>query len=221
MTKIQPEAGITDVDLARKLRLVVLASGRGSNLQAILDMINQGKLQAEVVAVLSDNREAYALARAEQVGVKAIFVNPSDVENKLAYDQKLITICKEFDPDYICLAGYMRLLRKEFIKSFRNRVLNIHPSLLPAFPGLNAQQQAVAYGVKLSGCTVHFVDEGMDTGPIIAQRAVQVLPQDDEDSLAERILQEEHRLYPEVLQLLQEGRVHLKEGRKVYLTIKK
>jgi phosphoribosylglycinamide formyltransferase-1 len=199
-----------------KLRLVVLASGRGSNLQAILDGIAQGALQAAVVAVISDKRDAYALKRAEEAGVTGLFVNPMEVGDKSDYDNKLFSICRELAPDYICLAGYMRLLGQELVTGFKNRIINIHPSLLPAFPGLKAQEQALAYGVKVSGCTVHFVDEGMDTGPIIAQRAVPVLPQDDAASLSQRILQQEHQLYPQVLQLLQQGKISI-SGRKVIL----
>ncbi|MBS4026320.1 MAG: phosphoribosylglycinamide formyltransferase [Clostridia bacterium] len=197
-----------------KLRLVVLASGRGSNLQAILESIAQGTLQAEVVGVISDKRDAFALKRAEEAGVTELFVNPMEMEDKSRYDKKLLEICGELAPHYICLAGYMRLLGQEFITGFKNRIINIHPSLLPAFPGLKAQEQALAYGVKVTGCTVHFVDEGMDTGPIIAQRAVPVLPQDDAASLSQRILEQEHQLYPQVLQLLQQGKINIK-GRKV------
>ena len=208
---------MTEHEKKGKLKLVVLASGRGSNLQAILDSIGKGVLQAEVTAVISDKEDAYALKRAEIAGVARLFVNPKDAVKSYSYEQKLLSICRELAPDYICLAGFMRLLGKEFVAGFKNRIINIHPSLLPAFPGLNAQEQALAYGVKVSGCTVHFVDEGMDTGPIIAQRAVPVLPEDDAASLSQRILQEEHQLYPQVLQLLEQGKISI-SGRKVIIT---
>lgn len=201
------------------LRLVVLASGRGSNFAAIQDAIVRGELKAEIIAVVSNKEIAKALERAVDYGIKGLFVNPFSDGKKLSpaeYDQKLADLCHELNPDYICLAGYMRILTNEFIDRFNEKILNIHPSLLPAFPGLDAQKQAYDYGVKYSGCTVHFVDEGMDTGPIIAQAVVPVEQGDTCDDLTKRILKEEHRLYPLVLQWLAEDRVEL-TGRKVVI----
>lgn len=199
------------------MRLVVLASGRGSNLQAIMDAIDRGDLNAEIAMVISDNPEAKALARAAGRGIATEVVAAKNFQNRQEYDRALAKLIRDIGPDYIVLAGFMRLLGPEFIKQFPNRIVNIHPSLLPAFPGLEAQRQAVEYGVKISGCTVHFVDEGMDTGPVIAQRAVPVAEDDTAETLAQRILKEEHKLLPAVLQLLGEGRVTV-TGRRVKIT---
>lgn len=201
----------------KKLRLAVLASGRGSNLQAILDACAAGELQAEVVVVLSDKEKALALERARQRKIPAFWVNPVDFSGKMQFEEGLLRIIDEFNVDYIVLAGFMRVFSSTFIRGASVPILNIHPSLLPAFTGLHAQRQAVEYGVRYSGCTVHFLDEGVDTGPIIMQAVVPVYHGDTEESLAERILREEHRLYPQVLQLLAEGRISC-EGRKVIIT---
>ncbi len=200
----------------KKLRLAVLASGRGSNLQAILDACEAGKVQGEVVTVLSDKENALALERARQRKIPAFRVNPADFAGKMQFEEGLLRIIDEFNVDYIILAGFMRVFSSTFIRGARVPILNIHPSLLPAFTGLHAQRQAVEYGVRYSGCTVHFLDEGVDTGPIIMQAVVPVYHGDTEDSLAERILREEHRLYPLVLQLLAEGRISC-QGRKVII----
>lgn len=199
-----------------KIRLVVLASGGGSNLQAILDAIAGGALQAEVVGVISDVEHAYALERARHAGIPAYFIDFKDFYDRDEYEHRIIELCNELSPHYICLAGYMRLVGKGLLATYQDRILNIHPSLLPAFPGLAAQKQAFDHGVKVAGCTVHFVDQGMDTGPIIAQQVVPVLEDDDEAALAKRILAAEHQLYPGVLQLLAENRVQL-VGRKVHI----
>lgn len=200
----------------KKLRFAVLASGRGSNLQAILDACEAGKVQGEVVTVLSDKENALALERARQRKIPAFRVNPADFAGKMQFEEGLLRIIDEFNVDYIILAGFMRVFSSTFIRGARVPILNIHPSLLPAFTGLHAQRQAVEYGVRYSGCTVHFLDEGVDTGPIIMQAVVPVYHGDTEDSLAERILREEHRLYPLVLQLLAEGRISC-QGRKVII----
>lgn len=202
--------------MTEPLRLIVMASGGGSNLQAILDHIKSGQLIAQVVAVISDQKEAYALQRAKQAGIPVYFIDPDQALSKEDYERQLVDICNQYEPDYICLAGYMRLLTAAFIHAFSNKVLNIHPSLLPAFKGLAAQKQALDYGVKVTGCTVHFVDIGMDTGPIIAQKTVPVLPDDSIDTLTQRILKAEHQLYSEVLILLQQKKVNIK-GRKVII----
>ncbi len=196
------------------LRLAVLASGRGSNLQAIIDSSRNGSLFAEIVVVISDNPEAYALTRAKDQGIAAVLLEPSAHPSKAAYEEALVEVCAAYGVEVVALAGYMRLLGHGFLSRFPNRVLNIHPALLPSFTGLHAQRQALEYGVRFSGCTVHFVDEGMDTGPILLQAVVPVLPDDNEDTLAERILVQEHRLYPQALELVARGKIQI-EGRRV------
>lgn len=193
-------------------RLAVLASGRGSNLQAILDAIADGRLAARVVLVLSDRADAYALTRASLAGVPTAVVPRKGFATRDEHDAAIADRLQQSGADWVVLAGYMRLLSSAFVARFRDCIVNIHPALLPSFPGTHAQADALAYGVKVSGCTVHLVDEGMDSGPILAQRAVPVLPDDTEASLAARILAEEHRLYPEVLGWLAAGRVR-RDGR--------
>jgi len=200
-----------------KLGLGVLASGRGSNLQAIIDNIEAGKLNAEVRAVISDKPTAYALERAKNHGIPGIHINPKDYPSKEEYETAVVESLKENRVELVVLAGYMRLVGKVLLEAFPNRIMNIHPALLPSFPGTHGQRDAVEYGVRFSGCTVHFVDEGMDTGPIILQAVVPVMQDDDEDSLAARILQEEHKLYSQAIQLYAEGRLKV-EGRKVKIS---
>lgn len=197
------------------LVLGILASGRGSNLQAILDAIAQGKLNARVGAVISDKKEAAALDHARASRIPALFIDPSTAPDRSRYDAMLTQSLQEHQVELVVLAGYMRLVTPTLIEPYRNRIINIHPSLLPAFPGLHAHRQALAHGVKVSGLTIHFVDEEVDHGPIIAQVAVPVLQGDNEERLSERILIEEHRLLPEVLQRYAEGKLRV-EGRKVY-----
>lgn len=197
-----------------KLRLGVLASGRGSNLQSIMDAAAAGKINAEVAVVISDNEGAFALERARKAGIPAEFVNPKEFSAKEGYEGAVVELLKRYGVGLVCLAGYMRLVGKVMLEAFPNRVMNIHPALLPAFPGLHGQEQAWAYGVKFSGCTVHFVDEGMDTGPIITQAVVPVLDDDTADTLAARILEQEHRIYPEAVGLFADGRLKI-TGRKV------
>ena len=197
-----------------KFKLAVLVSGRGSNLQAIIDSIERNALDAQLSLVLSNVKDALALQRAEKHGIETIFIDPAISPNRKAFDKAMIDKLKEMSIDLICLAGYMRILGKEFIQAFSTRIINIHPSLLPAFPGLDAQKQAIEYGVKLSGCTVHFVDEGIDSGPIILQTAVPVYDHDNEDSLAQRILEQEHILYPKAIKLIAEKKLNL-NGRAV------
>jgi len=189
------------------LPVAVLASGRGSNLQAILDASAAAAFPARVVIVLSDREGAYALERAARSGVPAQFLNPKDFADRAAYDAALIGTIEAHAAGLVCLAGFMRVLSPAFIRRFAGRVMNVHPSLLPAFPGLAAQRQALAYGVRVAGATVHFVDEGVDTGPIILQASVPVHAADTEESLSQRILREEHRLYPEAIRLFAEGRL--------------
>ncbi len=198
-----------------KLVLGILASGRGSNLQAIIDAIQQGHLQAVVAVVVSDRADAFALERARRHNIAAVHLSPGDFPDRLAYDRAVAEVLEGYGVQVVALAGYMRLVSTVLLDHFPYRVVNIHPALLPAFPGLHAQKQAWEYGVKYSGCTVHFVDAGMDTGPIIAQAVVPVLDGDSAQDLADRILVEEHRLYPQVLQWMAEGRVQIKESRRV------
>lgn len=196
------------------LKLAVLASGRGSNLQAILEAIRVKQLNASVVVVISDKEKAAALERAQENKLPGFFVNPRNYNSKEAFENTLLDIIREKGAHCIVLAGFMRVLSSYFIRQAGIPILNIHPSLLPSFPGLHAQKQAVDYGVRYSGCTVHFVDEGVDSGPIILQAVVPLYPEDTEDTLADRILKEEHVLYPKALKLLSEGRVRCC-GRKV------
>ena len=195
-------------------KLAVLVSGRGSNLQAIIDSIERKELNVRLSIVISSTKDAPALKRAEKHGIETVFIDPATYPNKKAYDKALIDKLEEIPIDLICLAGYMRILGEEFIQTFSGKIINIHPSLLPAFPGLNAQKQAVEYGVKFSGCTVHFVDEGIDSGPIILQTAVPVYDYDKEGSLSQRILEQEHHLYPKAIKLIVENKLSL-NGRTV------
>jgi phosphoribosylglycinamide formyltransferase-1 len=197
-----------------RLRVGVLGSGRGSNLQALLDAAARPGYPARVVVVVSDKERAQALERARAHGVAAVWLNPKDFGDRAAYDAALGRLLEEHRVGLVCLAGFMRILTPELVRAFAGRVLNIHPSLLPAFPGLHAQRQALDYGVKVAGATVHFVDEGVDTGPIALQASVPVQPDDTEESLSARILAVEHRIYPEAVRLFAEGRLRL-AGRKV------
>jgi phosphoribosylglycinamide formyltransferase 1 len=194
-------------------RLGILISGRGSNFLAIADSIKYGKLDAEIAVVLSNHPDAPGLKLARERGLNAVAM-PSRGLDREIYDRQMIAELRAADVDLVCLAGYMRILSGHFIREFHQRILNIHPSLLPAFPGLDAQHQAVAHGVKVSGCTVHFVDEGLDSGPILKQAVVPVLDEDTAESLSARILKEEHRIYTEAIALVVSGRYRI-EGRRV------
>jgi phosphoribosylglycinamide formyltransferase 1 len=195
-------------------RIGVLVSGRGSNLQALLDACAAGLVDGRVVAVVSDKADAYGLERARQAGVTAIFLDPAAYESRNAYNAALAETLKEQAVDLVVLAGFMRLVKRPVLEAFRDRIINVHPALLPSFKGLEAQRQALEYGVKVAGCTVHFVTEGMDEGPIILQAAVPVLDGDTVESLSERILAEEHRLLPEAVRLFALGKLRV-EGRRV------
>lgn len=201
---------------AEKLKIAVLASGSGSNLQAIIDEIAAGLLPAELCLVISDKPDAYALQRAQKANVPTKILLPQDFASRADYDAQLVQILQAAKVEVVALAGYMRLVTPTLLNAFPQRVLNIHPALLPSFPGLHAQRQAFEYGVKVAGCTVHFVDEGMDSGPIILQAPVPVLDTDDVDSLAARILEQEHIIYPLALRLLAEGKLHI-VGRRVQI----
>jgi len=196
-------------------RLGILISGRGSNFEAIADRIQSGALDAEIAVVISNRADAAGLARARERGLATVCL-PSRGLDREIYDRSVVDALREHSVDLVCLAGFMRLLSATFIRQFPNRILNIHPSLLPAFPGLDAQHQAIDHGVKVAGCTVHFVDENLDAGPIILQRTVPVLDDDTVESLSARILREEHHAYSEAIGIVLEGRYRI-EGRRVIL----
>lgn len=200
----------------KKLKLGILASGRGSNFDAICKAILRKDLNAEISILISDKEKAAALAKAHDQGIPACYLNPADYAGREEYELEIIKRLVEKEVDLVVLAGYMRLVGKIILNAYKYRVVNIHPALLPSFPGLHAQKQAVEYGVRFSGCTVHLVDEGMDTGPIILQSVVPVLQDDDEERLADRILIEEHNTYWRALQLFADGKVDI-DGRKVYI----
>jgi len=199
-----------------RLTLGVLASGSGSNLQAILEACDAGRLDARVAVVISDHPDAYALERARAAGAAAVVVTPEPDASRAAHDANLVAALGDYGVDTVALAGYMKLVTSVLLDAFPQRVLNIHPALLPAFPGVHIHDQVLAHGVKFSGCTVHFVDAGMDTGPIIQQAVVPVRDDDTAATLAARILREEHRIFPQALQYLAEGRLHV-VGRRVLL----
>ena len=202
-----------------KKRIAVLLSGRGSNFEALANSIAEGRISnAEIALVVSNREDAPGIERARARGIPARVI-PSKGLQREEYDRLVVAALREKQVDLVCLAGFMRLLSPYFIAAFRNRILNIHPSLLPAFPGLEAQRQALEHGVKYSGCTVHFVDENLDAGPIVAQAVVPVLDTDTPEALAERILREEHRIYSEAVQIVLDGRYRV-EGRRVLLAEK-
>lgn len=200
--------------MADLLKLGVLISGSGSNLQSIIDHIENGSLKAAIRIVISNNPDAFGIKRAQKHGIPFVVMKNGDFKSKEDFDSALIKALKDNNVDLVVLAGFMRIISPAFLKAFPQRVLNIHPALLPSFPGLHGQKQALDYGVKFSGCTVHFVDEGVDTGPIIIQSAVPVLEDDTEETLAARILKEEHKIYPRAIQLFADGKIQI-QGRKV------
>ncbi|MEI6293482.1 MAG: phosphoribosylglycinamide formyltransferase [Methanomicrobiales archaeon] len=195
-----------------KKRIIVLASGRGSNFQAILDALSEGNINGTCVRLITDIPGCYATERAKFSAVPVTAVDFRAFPTRESYEKALLITMKECSPDLVVLAGYMRILGKDIVRSFNGKIMNIHPALLPSFPGLHAQRQAINYGVKVAGCTVHFVDEMMDSGPIIIQKCVPVLPDDDEGSLSERILYEEHWCYPYAVKLFCEDRLRI-DGR--------
>lgn len=202
------------------LRIAVLASGRGSNLQAIIDAIEAGRLDAKIVAVLSNKKDAVALERARKHGITDMFVDPKPFvgrpDSREAYDHTLLALLRQQEVELVLLAGYMKIVTAVLVHAYANRMMNIHPSLLPSFPGLDVQKKAIDWGCKLAGCTVHFVTEGVDEGPIIVQAAVPILDGDTSESLAERILVQEHIIYPRAVQLFAEGRLRV-DGRRVVI----
>ena len=191
-------------------KIIVLASGRGSNFQAIIDSLESGDIPATCIRLITDNPFAYAIERAQNAGIPVSVVDFEAFPSKTQYEEALLAVLAECNPDLILLAGYMRIVGPDIVRRFRGRIINIHPALLPSFPGLHGQRQAVDYGVKVSGCTVHFVDEQMDSGPIIVQACVPVLPGDDEDTLAERILHEEHLCFPRAVKLFCTDRLRIR-----------
>jgi phosphoribosylglycinamide formyltransferase 1 len=196
------------------LKIGVLASGRGSNFQAIIDSIESGHVHAQVELLVTDNPEAFSLNRARTHGIEHIVMPPKGYATRDEYFREIAAELEKRGVELVILAGFMRIVGRPLLDAFPNRVMNIHPALLPSFPGLHGQKQANDYGVKLSGCTVHFVDEGMDTGPVIIQAAVPVRDDDTEESLSERILRLEHKIFPEAIKLFSEGRIEV-DGRKV------
>ena len=198
------------------LRVGVLASGRGSNFQALVEAARSDRLPAVVVVLISDRAAAPALDIARGPGIEALVVDPKQYPSREAHEKAIIAALEERRVGLVCHAGYMRILTAAYVEHFRGRALNIHPSLLPAFPGLRAQRQALEHGVRIAGATVHFVDEGVDTGPIVLQAAVPVRQGDTEETLSRRILAEEHRIYPEAVRLFAEGRLGI-EGRSVHI----
>ncbi len=202
--------------MGRKKRIGVFISGRGSNFRAINEEIKKGGINGEIVVVISDNPDAKGLLYARQEGIPTHVFIKEKAEKRDDYFSRIMVKLEEYNLDLILLAGFMRVLSKNIINEYRNRIINIHPALLPSFPGVHAQKQALEYGVKISGCTVHFVDEGVDTGPIIIQRAVPVYDDDTEESLADRILEQEHKAFPEAVRLFCEDRLTV-HGRRVYI----
>lgn len=200
------------------LRVAVLASGRGSNLQAVIDAIEAGEVHATIVAVISNKKDAAALERARKHGLPDLFVDPKPFagrpDSREAYDRALLEVLEKYNVELVLLAGYMKIVTAVLVNAYANRMMNIHPSLLPSFPGLEVQKKAIEWGCKLAGCTVHFVTEGVDEGPIILQAAVPILDGDTPDTLAVRILVQEHRIYPRAVQLFSEGRLQV-DGRRV------
>jgi phosphoribosylglycinamide formyltransferase 1 len=200
--------------MARQVSLGVLISGGGTNLQAIIDAIEARKLDAKIETVLSNKADAYGLVRAKKHNLPTAVLDHKAFPSREAYDQAAVDLLRARGVELVALAGFMRLLSAVFVKAYSNRIMNIHPALLPSFPGLNVQKKAVEHGVRFSGCTVHFVNEECDEGPIIIQAVVPVFPDDTEALLAARILKQEHQIYPRAIQLYSEGRLRI-EGRKV------
>jgi phosphoribosylglycinamide formyltransferase-1 len=201
-----------------KKRIGVLLSGRGSNFEALASSVASGRVPgAEMAIALSNREDARGIEKARALGIDARVISSRGLERE-AYDKLVIAALQEKRVDLVCLAGYMRLLSPQFVAAFHNRILNIHPSLLPAFPGLEAQRQALEHGVKFSGCTVHFVDENLDAGPIVLQACVPVEDSDTPETLSERILREEHRIYAEAVRIVLEGKFRI-EGRRVLNTV--
>lgn len=203
--------------MTKKLKIGVLASGGGTNLQAIIDRCADGSLSAEIAVVISNNPDAGALDRAARGNIPTLCINHRDFSDRQDFDRKVVAALQEADVELVVLAGFMRIIGEAFLTAFPNRIINIHPALLPAFPGLHVQRKAIEYGARFSGCTVHFVDGGVDTGPIILQAVVPVFENDTEESLSARILQQEHLIYPRAIELFAHGRLTV-DGRQVRIS---
>ena len=197
------------VKTSSHLNLGILASGRGSNFQSVIDEIEKGGLNAKIRLLIVDNPNAFAIERAGKHGIEFLVIRPRDFKTKDDFYLMIADELRKRDVELVVLAGFMRIVGKPLIDAFPDSIMNIHPALLPSFPGLHSQKQALEYGVKISGCTVHFVDEGMDTGPIIIQAAVPVYHEDTKETLSERILKLEHKIYPEAIRLFSEGRLEV------------
>jgi phosphoribosylglycinamide formyltransferase-1 len=200
--------------MARQVSIAVLISGSGTNLQSIIDAVEGKRVDAKIEIVLSNKADAFGLERAKKHGVSTVVLDHKSYSSREAYDQAVVELLQNRGVELVVLAGFMRLLSPVFIKAFSNRIMNIHPALLPSFPGLQVQKKAVEYGVRFAGCTVHFVNQECDEGPIIIQAVVPVFAEDTEETLAARILKQEHRIYPQAIQLYAENRLHV-VGRKV------
>ena len=202
--------------MSSRIAIGVLVSGGGTNLQSIIDHCENGALDAEIRIVISDNPDAGALARCKRHRIPSMVLDRREFSSRLDFDLKAVALLQAADVELVVMAGFMRILSPGFLQAYPLRIMNIHPSLLPSFPGTQVQQKAIDYGVKFSGCTVHFVDEGVDSGPIIIQAVVPVLEEDSAETLAARILHEEHRIYPQAIQYYAEGRIEIK-GRRVHI----
>ena len=202
--------------MSKKLRIGALASGGGTNLQAIIDRCADGSVEAEIVVLICNNPGAGAIARAEKAGIETVTIDHRSFDDRTDFDKAIVAALQQAEVDLVVLAGFMRIVTETILDAFPNRGLNIHPALLPSFPGLHVQQKALDYGARFSGCTVHFVDSGVDTGPIIIQAVVPIFDDDTEDSLAAKILVQEHKIYPRAIQLFAEGRLRI-ENRRVII----
>lgn len=196
------------------MNIAILCSGNGSNLQAIIDKVGSGHIPAKIAVVVSDNAKAFALERARKAGIYTVVIDKKDFSSREDFDRKMSEILKKNGVDLVVLAGFMRLLSPYFIKEYKNRIINVHPAMLPSFKGASGVKDALKHGAKMTGVTIHFVDEDLDNGPIISQAAVEIKDSDTEESLLERVHKEEHRLYPEAVKLFVEGKLKI-EGRKV------
>ena len=192
------------------LKVGVLISGHGSNLQAIIDACEKGEIPAKVAVVISNKPDAYGLERAKNHGIATAVFEPNNFKDKVSYEAEIVKTLQKYEVGLVCLAGYMRIVGKTLLDAYAGKMINIHPALLPSFPGLHAQKQAFDYGVKVSGATVHFIDEGCDTGPVIIQSMVPVLEDDTEEALSARILEQEHLIYPQAIKLFAEGKLKIK-----------
>jgi phosphoribosylglycinamide formyltransferase 1 len=198
------------------MNIAILCSGNGTNLQAIIDSVNKGYIPAKIAVVLSDEKRAFALERAKKAGITAIALDKKDFNTREDFDREVVKKLKEKNVELVILAGFMRLLSPYFIKEYRNRIINVHPALLPSFKGAHGIKDALDHGVKVTGVTVHFVDENLDNGPIILQKTVEIKEGDTEETLLERLHKEEHRIYPEAIKLFVEGKIKI-EGRKAVI----